>query len=82
MVRNMENGECIRWLKDPTLILKLEDLRKMYPLSTNQKESGALEASSQLNQLKILLKRGFLKSSRDSTLTHLRYLFYFEQTVP
>lgn len=76
MVRSMGNGECIQWLKDPTLIMKLEDLRKMYPLCNNLKESGALEASSQLNQLKILMKRGFLKSSRDSTLTHLRYVCF------
>lgn len=72
MVQSMENGECIQWLKDPSLIMKLEDLRKLYPLTTNSKENGALEATSQLNQLKILMQRGFLKSSRDKTLTHLR----------
>lgn len=72
MVLCMENGECIKWLKDPSLIMKLEDLRKMYPISTNSKDNGALEATSALNQLKILMKRGFLKSSRDTTLTHLR----------
>lgn len=75
MVQSMENGECIQWLKDPSLIMKLEDLRKLYPLTTNSKETGTLEATSQLNQLKILMKRGFMKSSRDKTLTHLRYDF-------
>ncbi|KAG4068169.1 hypothetical protein HA402_001594 [Bradysia odoriphaga] len=72
MVQSMENGECIQWLNDPSAIMKLEDLRKMYPLSTNSKENNALEATSAFNQLKILMKRGFLKMSRDTTLTHLR----------
>lgn len=70
----MENGECIKWLKDPAAIMKLEDLRKLYPLSTDSKSGGVLEATSALNQLKILMKRGFLKTRRDTTLTHLRYV--------
>lgn len=73
MVRSVENGECIQWLKDPSLIMKLEDLRKIYPVSVDSKNSGALEATSPWNQLKILMRRGFLKSGRDTTLTHLRY---------
>lgn len=72
MVQSMENGECIKWLNDPSSIMKLEDLRKKFPLSTNSKENNALEATSAFNQLRILMRRGFLKTSRDTTLTHLR----------
>lgn len=72
MVRSMDNGECIKWLKDPSLIRSLEDLRKMHPLSSNSSNDGTLEATSAMNQLKVLMKRGFLKTSRNTTLTHLR----------
>lgn len=72
MVASMDNGECTNWFRDSTKILKLEDLRQMYPLSKNYKENGTLEATSSLNQLKILLKRGYMKGKRDATLTHLR----------
>lgn len=33
-----------------------------------------MQETSQWNQLKVLTKRGFLKSKRDATLTHLRLI--------
>lgn len=74
MVNAMSNGECMDWFDDPSLILKLEELRTRYPLTRGHggAESGALEATSQLNQLNILLRRGYLKGKRDTTLTYLR----------
>lgn len=35
-------------------------------------DSGALQATSKLNQLKVLLRRGVVKARRDQTLTYLR----------
>lgn len=35
-------------------------------------DSGALQATSKLNQLKVLLHRGVVKAQRDQTLTYLR----------
>lgn len=74
MVQSMKNGECTQWLKNPDSIMKVEDLRKIHSPKNDSKENNALEATSSLNQLKILMKRGFLKSRRDKTLTHLRLL--------
>lgn len=72
MVSSMQNGECTEWFRDSSKIMKLEELRQKYPLTKNFKDSGALEATSSWNQLKILLKRGYIKGRRDATLTHLR----------
>ena len=72
MVDGTGNGESMDWFRDPSKILKLEDLRKKYPISRNSKEMGELEATSSLNQLNVLLKRGIIKGQRDATLTHLR----------
>lgn len=73
MVDSMGNGECMDWFHDPSRILKLEQLRTQYPLSRNgSADSGQLEATSALNQLNILLQRGYLKGKRDTTLTYLR----------
>lgn len=70
MVDNMENGDCSDWFHDPSKILKLELLRKKYPLK-NYHESG-LVSTPQGSQLKVLMQRGWIKTKRDSTLTHLR----------
>lgn len=72
MVHSTGNGECLDWFDDPSKILKLEELRTQYPLSRDNRDSGQLEATSSLNQLTILLKRGYLKGKRDTTLTYLR----------
>lgn len=72
MVNSMENGECIEWFGDPTKVLKLETLRQRYPIRKNLKDNGSMEATSSLNQLQILMRRGWIKAKRDATLTHLR----------
>ncbi|ENN83526.1 hypothetical protein YQE_00118, partial [Dendroctonus ponderosae] len=37
-----------------------------------QDDNGNLQATSKLNQLKVLLKRGYIKAKRDKTMTYLR----------
>lgn len=75
----MDNGERTEWFADPNKVLKLESLRQKYPIRQNSKNTGSMEAISQLSQLGILMRRGWIKTKRDATLTHLRY---FDLTQP
>lgn len=72
MVDSMDNGERTEWLADPTKVLKLESLRQKYPIRPSSKTVDSMEATSAVNQLNILMRRGWIKSKRDATLTHLR----------
>ncbi|XP_053665541.1 ATP-binding cassette subfamily G member 4-like [Anopheles marshallii] len=72
MVMEMGNGECTEWFTDKRKLLKLEQLRKKYPLKKIIEQSEDLMATSQLHQLKVLIQRGIIKAKRDATLTHLR----------
>lgn len=76
MVESMDNGECIDWFKNPNKVLKLETLRQRYPIKQSSKDSGSLESTSPFRQLQILMKRGWIKTKRDATLTHLRYVVF------
>ncbi|XP_053675641.1 ATP-binding cassette sub-family G member 4 [Anopheles nili] len=72
MVMEMGNGECSEWFTDKRKLLKLEQLRKKYPLKKIIEQSEDLTATSQMHQLKVLIQRGIIKAKRDATLTHLR----------
>lgn len=72
MVESMDNGECIEWFSNPDRVHKLEALRQKYPIRQNSKENGSLESVDSFHQLQILLRRGWIKTKRDATLTHLR----------
>uniref|UniRef100_A0A182MVP0 ABC transporter domain-containing protein n=1 Tax=Anopheles culicifacies TaxID=139723 RepID=A0A182MVP0_9DIPT len=72
MVMEMGNGECTEWFTDKRKLLKLEQLRKKYPLKKIIEQNEDLMATSQLHQLQVLIKRGIIKAKRDATLTHLR----------
>lgn len=63
------NGECIAWYENPNKVMKLEELRQMYPITGQQKKSDDVDEQY---KLKILLQRGVIKTKRDQTLTHLR----------
>lgn len=72
MVTEMGNGESTDWFSDRSKVLKLEQLRKKYPLKKVIEQSEDLTATSQFHQLEVLIKRGIIKAKRDATLTHLR----------
>lgn len=72
MVNGSGNGECLDWFNPNSKLLKPEALRQKYPIKKHQDTATGLEATSPLNQLKVLMKRGVIKAKRDSTLTHLR----------
>uniref|UniRef100_A0AAG5D8G3 ABC transporter domain-containing protein n=1 Tax=Anopheles atroparvus TaxID=41427 RepID=A0AAG5D8G3_ANOAO len=72
MVMEMGNGESTDWFSDKRKLLKLEQLRKKYPLKKIIEQSEDLTSTSQVHQLQVLIKRGIIKAKRDATLTHLR----------
>lgn len=65
------NGECLSWYENPNRVMKLEQLRQKYPISDEKKKSDDV---SEFHKLKVLLKRGVIKTKRDQTLTHLRII--------
>ncbi|XP_055589007.1 ATP-binding cassette sub-family G member 1-like [Uranotaenia lowii] len=72
MVMEMGNGESTDWFSDKRKVLKLEQLRKKYPLKKIIEQNDDLQTTSQWYQLEVLIKRGIIKGKRDATLTHLR----------
>ncbi|XP_031640929.1 ATP-binding cassette sub-family G member 1 [Contarinia nasturtii] len=72
MVVSMDNGECIDWFTNPEKVYKLETLRQKYPIKQTSKDNSSLEAVNSFRQLQILMRRGWIKTKRDATLTHLR----------
>ncbi|XP_049867817.1 ATP-binding cassette sub-family G member 1 [Pectinophora gossypiella] len=71
-----ENGRALEWFEHPDSIPSMEGLRKQYPLSLLKEEDShnGDEETSQSNQRSVLIKRGFMKAKRDSTMTHLRLM--------
>lgn len=72
MVDEMLNGESLEWFGDPSRLLRLEQLRKLNPLGSQSLKSSSLHATTKEHQLKVLLRRSYIKARRDMTLTHLR----------
>ncbi|KOB65706.1 putative abc transporter, partial [Operophtera brumata] len=72
-----ENGRSLDYFDDGDSIPSMEQLRKQYPLSNLREReplSSGAEETSQSNQRSVLIKRGFMKAKRDSTMTHLRLI--------
>lgn len=73
MVAGMGNGECLDWFSENKKILKLEQLRQKYPITIPTKDGlFSSQGTSQMMQLKTLIRRGLIRGKRDTTLTHLR----------
>ncbi|XP_068906791.1 ATP-binding cassette sub-family G member 1 [Tenebrio molitor] len=75
MVTTTGNGKCLTYVnKDilPTLHNSTEESTSL--VQPQKDDEGGLQATSSTNQLKVLLRRGFIKTVRDQTLTYLRVL--------
>ncbi|XP_011499597.1 PREDICTED: ATP-binding cassette sub-family G member 1 [Ceratosolen solmsi marchali] len=74
LVQGTQNGRSLKWFNNPSALLDAKSLRAINPLKSNKQNGGnrGPQATSQWNQIKVLLKRGGIKVKRDSTLTHLR----------
>ncbi|XP_066245531.1 ATP-binding cassette sub-family G member 4 [Euwallacea similis] len=68
MVATSRNGDCLKYFQDSEKILNTG----FSGSAMFEDETGTLQATSKLHQLKVLLKRGYIKSKRDQTLTYLR----------
>lgn len=63
MVKATDNGKSLDWFSNPGALLK--GVKDEHMLMSKQDNSG-LEATPALNQLKILLRRGYIQAKRDS----------------
>lgn len=68
-----ENGNTWVWFEKPENLKSSTALMRMHPVPRRTKVSS-LEDTSFSNQLSVLMKRGFLKAKRDTTMTHLRII--------
>lgn len=66
-----ENGNSLAWFDDPGSIMKAEALIRKYPIPKRSKNKS-MQDTTYGNQLSVLMKRGYIKAKRDTTLTHLR----------
>lgn len=73
LVETTQNGRSIEWFDNPDMIPPV-------PPSTPRRFTflprcrGGLQVTSSLNQVCVLLRRGFIKVRRDQTLTHMRLI--------
>ncbi|KRT86046.1 ABC transporter ATP-binding protein [Oryctes borbonicus] len=70
MVDATENGKALKWFENPEALSKQKKMQQN--ITPPKVDNSSLEATSPLTQLNILLRRGFLKAKRDTTLTYLR----------
>ncbi|KAJ8947360.1 hypothetical protein NQ318_002886 [Aromia moschata] len=70
MVKATSNGKSLTYFNDASKLPDMKILRDEN--SADDKDDNGLAATSQYNQLKVLLRRGFIKVKRDQTLTYLR----------
>lgn len=72
LVTEMENGKCLQWFENPSAISDLKTLRLKHPLSKVKRsnKNRGLEETPEHNQLKVLIRRGFLMAKRDSVSQH------------
>ncbi|ALC39044.1 CG5853 [Drosophila busckii] len=68
-----ENGNCLTWFNNPRAVLRSEALMRKYPIPKRTK-NVSLENTSLTNQCSVLLRRGYIKAKRDTTMTHLRII--------
>ncbi|XP_017858613.1 PREDICTED: ATP-binding cassette sub-family G member 4 [Drosophila arizonae] len=66
-----ENGSSLAWFNNPSAVLRSEALIHKHPIPKRSK-NVSLENTSFMNQCTVLLRRGYIKSGRDTTMTHLR----------
>ncbi|KAM3964315.1 LOW QUALITY PROTEIN: ATP-binding cassette subfamily G member 4-like [Aphomia sociella] len=76
LMAKTENGKSLDWLEQPESIPTMEALRKQNPLCVlrEQEPGSSDEETSQSNQRSVLIRTGFLKAKRDTTMTHLRIM--------
>ncbi|CAH1408371.1 unnamed protein product [Nezara viridula] len=75
LVQGTQNGRSIRWFKDADLLpptSHVEVSHKSPRLPGRIRCYTSLQDTTQFHQLSVIIKRGFIKVKRDSTLTYMR----------
>ncbi|XP_030766388.1 ATP-binding cassette sub-family G member 1 [Sitophilus oryzae] len=68
MVTKSENGKSLTYFQYPEKLLKTGSTGS----AIFEDDSGELQATSKLNQLRVLMRRGYIKLKRDQTMTYMR----------
>lgn len=63
MVKATDNGTSLDWFNHPELLMKDA---KMSNMIASKNDNTALQATPSFNQLKVLLRRGYIKAKRDT----------------
>ncbi|CAH1160279.1 unnamed protein product [Phaedon cochleariae] len=71
MIQATSNGRSYRYFNDPDSLPNNQALQDISAKNSIEISENQL-ATSQFNQLRVLLRRGFVKAGRDQTLTYLR----------
>ncbi|KYN05399.1 PREDICTED: ATP-binding cassette sub-family G member 4 [Cyphomyrmex costatus] len=75
LITGSQNGRNLKWFDNPEVLKDAKSLRAEHPLDGRRNimnNNNGLHATNLVHQIKILLRRGFIMSKRDMTLTHLR----------
>ncbi|XP_061392279.1 ATP-binding cassette sub-family G member 1-like [Musca vetustissima] len=67
-----ENGSSIDWFNQSTNTISCSDIVHNNRLLPSKMQKSGMEYTGFLNQLAALLRRGYISSKRNTTLTHLR----------
>jgi len=74
MVRKMDNGRSLVYFNNAEQLPPLSVLKDRVSYEFMDDEEDGLEVTSQWNQLRVLLRRGWIKMKRDETLTYMRFI--------
>lgn len=69
----MDNGKSLQYFKNAEQLPPIYSLKDVVSYEFMEDDEDGLEVTSQWNQLKVLLRRGWIKMKRDEvklTLTH------------
>lgn len=74
MVKESENGTNLSFFSNPKALPDLKTLRARNPISKHMEKDSkhGMQETSEYNQLKVLLHRGYVRAKRDQTLTYMR----------
>ncbi|XP_046834845.1 ATP-binding cassette sub-family G member 4 [Vespa crabro] len=73
LINGSDNGRLVQWFENPQTLKDAKALRALHPLKKQMVDSTSeLQATPFIYQISVLLKKGFIISKRDQTLTHLR----------
>ncbi|KAK9869920.1 hypothetical protein WA026_006018 [Henosepilachna vigintioctopunctata] len=74
MVHLSDNGRSLHYFNNPHSLPDVRSLKEKADHEYQHEGQEELEATSQWNQLKVLMRRGWIKMKRDETLTYMRII--------